>query len=124
MNLYFQLSHPRHRTARLALLGATLSLTAIGLAAQIVPPPAAPAARGASASLPTASRMDADLFYQLLLGELNARSGQRSAGYAMILDAARKTNDPKLYARAVDMAIEARAGEDALQAARAKCWWR
>jgi tetratricopeptide (TPR) repeat protein len=119
MNLYFQLSHPRHRTARLALLGATLSLTAIGLAAQIVPPPAAPAARGASASLPTASRMDADLFYQLLLGELNARSGQRSAGYAMILDAARKTNDPKLYARAVDMAIEARAGEDALQAARA-----
>jgi predicted Zn-dependent protease len=72
-----------------------------------------------SASEPLASNMDADLFYQLLLGELNARSGQPNTGHALILDAARKTNDPKLYARAVDMAIEARSGEDALHAARA-----
>jgi tetratricopeptide (TPR) repeat protein len=81
--------------------------------------PAASAPTNGTTTQPLASNMDADLFYQLLLGELNARGGQPSTGYALVLDAARKTNDPKLYARAVDIAIEARSGEDALIAARA-----
>jgi tetratricopeptide (TPR) repeat protein len=77
-----------------------------------------------STSTVTNSAMDAELFYQLLLGELNALNGLGgSAGtsYSLMLDAARKTNDAALFQRAVDLAVQARAGEPALQAARA---WR
>ncbi|RZJ16219.1 MAG: tetratricopeptide repeat protein [Haliea sp.] len=65
------------------------------------------------------SALDAELFYQLLIGELNARASEPAAGYALMLDAARKTNNPALYQRAVEIAFEARSGESALQAARA-----
>ena len=70
---------------------------------------------------PLKSAMDGSLFYQLLLGELNARDGEPGAAFSLLLDAARKTNDPKLYQRAVDIALQARSGDSALQAARA---WR
>lgn len=68
---------------------------------------------------PANSAMDADLFYQLLLGDLKAEEGDPGAGYSLFLDAARKTNDAALYQRAVDIALQARSGESALQAARA-----
>ena len=67
------------------------------------------------------SALDGELFYQLLIGELNARSGEAGTGYSLILDAARKTNDAKLYQRAADIALQARSGDSALEAARA---WR
>lgn len=70
---------------------------------------------------PISSALNSELFYQLLLGELNARGGEPGTGYSLILDAARKTNDPRLYQRAVDIALQARSGDSALQAARA---WR
>ena len=72
-----------------------------------------------AASTPRPSDMDAELFYQLLLGELNAGGAEPAAGYSLILDAARKTDDPALYQRAVDIAFQARSGDAALQAARA-----
>ena len=78
----------------------------------------APAA-AASAPVEDPSALDAELFYQLLIGELNARASEPGAGYALVLDAARKTNDPALYQRAVEIAFEARSGDSALQAARA-----
>ncbi len=68
---------------------------------------------------PTNSALGSELFYQLLLGELNAREGEPGAAYSLILDAARKTNDPRLYQRAVDIALQARSGDSALLAARA-----
>jgi len=55
----------------------------------------------------------------LLLGELNARTEDSGAAFSLVLDAARKTGDPVVYKRAVQLAIQARAGESALQAARA-----
>lgn len=73
------------------------------------------------AGAPAVSAMDAELFYQLLLGEISAGGADTTAGIARILDAARKTNDPKLYERAVDLALRARSADAALQAARA---WR
>lgn len=66
---------------------------------------------------PTA--LDAELFYQLLLGEINARDTEPGTGFSLILDAARKTNDAALYQRAVEVAFQARSGDSALQAARA-----
>lgn len=65
------------------------------------------------------SAMDSQLFYQILLGELDARGGEPGAGYSLILDAARRTNDPRLYQRAVEIALQARSGDSALLAARA-----
>jgi tetratricopeptide (TPR) repeat protein len=68
--------------------------------------------------VPVDSGLDAALFYQLLLGELTARGEEPGAGFALILDAARKTNDPELFQRAVEMAYQSRSGDAALQAAR------
>ena len=68
---------------------------------------------------PPQSALDAALFYQLLLGELNVRSGSPGSGFSFILDAARKTRDPALFQRAVDLALQSRSGESALQAAQA-----
>ncbi|HUR88810.1 MAG TPA: tetratricopeptide repeat protein [Ramlibacter sp.] len=65
------------------------------------------------------SALDAQLFYELLVGELSARTGEANTGVSLILDAARKTNDPALYQRAVEVAFQARSGDAALQAARA-----
>lgn len=103
-----------HRTATLVLLG-----LAFGAAAQ----PAPSAAPATSATQPPApvvnSTLNAPLFYQLLLGELNVQAGEPGTGYSLFLDAARKQRDPELYRRAVDVALQARSGEAALTAARA-----
>ena len=66
---------------------------------------------GIKDTVPVTSALDSTLFYQLLLGELDARGQEPGAAFSLILDAARKTNDPKLYQRAVDIALEARSGE-------------
>jgi tetratricopeptide (TPR) repeat protein len=67
------------------------------------------------------SALDAQLFYQLLIGEMELREGQAGTAYQVMLDAARRTRDETLFRRAVDIALAGRAGEQALAAARA---WR
>ncbi len=84
-----------------------------------VPETVAQPARDAVAEEPLASALDGELFFQLMLAELNVIDGEPSAGYQMILDAARKTRDARLYERAVKLALQARSAESALQAARA-----
>ena len=73
----------------------------------------------AAASPPGVSALDAELFFRLLVGELTARQGDAGAGYALMLDSARKTNDAQLYQRAVEIALQSRSGDAALQAAMA-----
>ncbi len=68
---------------------------------------------------PANSNLNRDLFYELLVGELSAQSGDTAAAYALLLDAARKSKEPRLYQRAVELALGARSGESALEAARA-----
>ena len=98
------------RFNRLAVL---VSLTlALGVNAQNVSP---------TRSAPLVSSLDAPLFYQLLMGELNARGGDAAAAYALMLDAARKTKSAALFQRTVEIALQARSGASALQAAQA---WR
>jgi predicted Zn-dependent protease len=106
----------------LALIGASL------VAAQTtpVPKPAAPAPSAAAASTPTTSTpqvsaLDAETFYYLLLGELSVIGGEAPAAYAAYLDAARKFNSAQLYQRATEIALRARSGDSALQAAQS---WR
>ena len=93
---------------------AFLPLVALALAAP------APQAHSQTEETPAAtSGMDDALMYQLLLGEINLNEGEPAAAYALFLDAARKTNDSRLYLRAVEVALQSRAGDAALQAARA-----
>ncbi len=86
-----------------------------------LPQAAQPEAPAAAQAPPVPSSLDGELFYQLLIGELNTRAGEPAAGFALILDAARKTKDPQLYQRAADIALQSRSGDAALQAAQA---WR
>lgn len=67
------------------------------------------------------SRLDAQLFYQLLIGEIELREGDAGTAYQVMLDAARRTKDEQLFRRATDVALQARAGDQALAAVMA---WR
>lgn len=100
------------------------------LAGLIVPPlllacslvPAQPDGASAAAPAPEQpvhnSRLNASLFYQLLVGELSVGAGDPGAGFTLLLDAARRERDPALYQRAIEIALQGRAGESALTAAR------
>lgn len=65
-----------------------------------------------------ASRQDARLqFYQTLVGEIAARAGDSTAAYRFLIEAAKTSADPRLYERAVDIAVTAGSGPLAWQAA-------
>ena len=68
---------------------------------------------------PSAALLDATLFYEILIGEILARGGDPGTGYALMLEAARRSNDERLYQRATDIALQSRSGESALVAAQA-----
>jgi tetratricopeptide (TPR) repeat protein len=101
---------------------ALAAFAALGLAAWLLGLTPRAAAQGSEAApSPPRSALDARLFYQLLIGELELRGGQAGTAYEVILDAARRTKDEALFRRGVDVALGARAGEQALAATRA---WR
>jgi len=78
-------------------------------------------AQAAAAPTVDNSNLDAQLFYQLLIGEIEMRSGEAGTAYEVMLEAARRTKDEQLFRRATEVALQSRAGEQALAAAKA---WR
>ena len=83
---------------------------------------ALPASANTQASEPDKvdnSAMTGELLYEILLGEMNLRQGEPAAGFSLLLDAAKKSNDVQLFDRAVEIALQARSGDGALLAARA-----
>lgn len=112
---------------RATLSAAALAAMVMGHAAWAAPvaKPAAPAGTEASASepprIPEQSSLDGQLFYQLLIAEIQANGGDAGSAYQLYLDAARRHQNGQLYQRAVEIALRARAGEQALSAAKA---WR
>jgi tetratricopeptide (TPR) repeat protein len=78
-------------------------------------------APAAAASAPANSALDGELFFQLMISELELRRDEPGAAYQIVLEAAKRTHHESLYKRAVDIAIGARAGEQALAATKA---WR
>ena len=105
------------------LLAATLAALACSAPmAQADKPADAPAATSPAAKPQTMpSALDAPLFYQLLIGELELKEGRPGNAYQVILDAARRQSDDDLFQRAVEIALQSRAGDQALAAAQA---WR
>lgn len=98
----------------LSLLGVLLA-SLLGVAVPASAQTAAPVAKVENSDL------DAQLFYQLLIGEIELRSGEAGTAYQVMLDAARRTRDEQLYRRATEIALQARAGDQALAAVMA---WR
>jgi tetratricopeptide (TPR) repeat protein len=84
-------------------------------------PAVAPVAAKPASEDPVAqpSALTAELFYEILMGEMTTRSGDPGSGYALVLDAARRLRDGKLFQRAVEIALQSRSGDAALAAARA-----
>lgn len=95
----------------LVALGMTPALGAAQTAAAPITP--APAI--------TRSALDGVMFYQVLVSELELRQGDAGLAFQVMLEAAKRSREEALYRRAVDMAIGARAGEQALEALKA---WR
>ena len=113
------MSDRRHwRLAFAALLTAPLLCQGQTPAAPSVPAAATPAAAAARADN---SDMDGRLLFQLIIGELALSQGDAGTAYDWLLDAARRTKDEGLFRRTVDIALQARAGDQALAASRA---WR
>lgn len=61
------------------------------------------------------------MFYQVLIAEIQANAGDPGSAYQLYLEAARRHKNAQLFQRAVEIALRARAGEQALAAAKA---WR
>ena len=111
----------RPRGLRLPSLRAAMLAAALGCAAVGAQPAAAPAAADVAPAPAAKSGLDAPLFYQLLIGEIELKSGRAGNAFEVILDAARRQNDESLYQRAVEIALQARAGDQALAATQV---WR
>ncbi len=116
----FPLAMPAWRTGLLAL-------ALLCHSAWAAPDKPAPRSATSAASAPVAkppvrnSEMDAQLFYQVLIAEIQANAGDPGSAYQLYLDAARRHKNGQLFQRAVEVALRARAGEQALTAAKA---WR
>jgi tetratricopeptide (TPR) repeat protein len=97
-----------------------VSAIALSLTCLVSGRPALAQDRGAQ-PLVANSNLSAPVFYQLLIGEIELRQGSPGTAYDLILDAARKTRDEQLFRRATEIALQARAGDQALVAVNA---WR
>ena len=115
--------------SRHALLGLVLALLVpAGAWAQqknAALPPSAPASVPTVAPEPGPavdnSYLDGPLLYQLLLAEFALRESQPGDAVELMLEAARRNKDDALYRRALQIAVEAGAGDKALTITRS---WR
>ena len=118
---------PMLRTSRLAsplLLVAAAALAMFTAPAWATVP--ADAGPGASKTLQAAEKAEAvsaaataELFYEVLVGELAVGGGDPGQGYALMLDAARRSHSSELYRRATEIALQSRSAQSALTAAQA-----
>jgi tetratricopeptide (TPR) repeat protein len=77
-----------------------------------------PAAK-AQTDAPLNSELNNSLMYELMLAEMSAYNDDPASAYQLMLDAAQKARSEQLFQRAVEIALRARAGDSALQAALA-----
>ena len=64
-----------------------------------------------------AAAMNAELFYDLLVGEMSAAQGDATNAIALLMEAARQSHSPQLYQRAAELALQSRSGQRALMVA-------
>lgn len=115
---YYGLMVYTHRFTTAALAAALLVGSAVA-GTHTAAKPALPTQPQTPQQSAATAQPGAELFYEILLGEMTTRSGEAGAGFALMLEAARRSNDEKIYERAVELAVQARSGEAALAAATA-----
>ena len=103
------------RISRAHALAAVLASVVLAPGVQAQAPESTPSPRVENSDL------NAPLFNQILISEIEVREGELGAAYQLMLDAARRTSDEQLFRRATDIALQGRAGDEALVAVRA---WR
>ncbi len=131
-------SQPRGPAAVPALLLASVTFAALGLAAcasappspatAVVAPPAEPAPGSAAAQAPAPPPQPADplpdvylssdLLFHIMVGELAVQRGDFDRAHMEFMEVARATRDPRMARRAAEVAINARALGRALDASR------
>jgi len=100
------------------------ALAAAGACAQIdaagEPPVAAPSAKLTTnvASAPADQSLSESMLYEFLLGEIAAQRGDPGLAARTYVELARRTRDPRVARRAVELASDARQQELALEAAK------
>jgi len=104
--------------SRIPFLLATAWLAFAGGASAQVAAATTPEASLAAAA-PERSALNASIFYQVVLAELSFNNGDIASGYALILHAARESNEAQLFQRAVEMALAGRDANAAVGAAKA-----
>ncbi len=113
----------KHKLRLLAYFWAA-GIAAPALATSIAagkPAPASPSKTLAAAERAEEAKvqMDAELFYELLLGEMYAYRGEATTSVELLLDAARRSGDEKVYQRAAQIALMSRSAQKASMVAEA-----
>lgn len=72
----------------------------------------------AGAAVDASATITPELLYLVLVGEMQLQAGQAGAAYSLMLDAARKSADPDLYRRSINIALQSRSADAALAAAQ------
>ncbi|WP_417282283.1 tetratricopeptide repeat protein [Comamonas sp.] len=83
------------------------------------PAPAAESAEQAAERELDRAALNAELFYEILVGEMAASQGALGDAQALMMEAARTSGSEQLYRRATELAVQSRSGDRALRNARA-----
>ncbi|MBP9940727.1 MAG: hypothetical protein KBF33_04935, partial [Comamonas sp.] len=106
------------RNFRLALMSALVLGTLPTLAQEAPPLDNAPSeALPPPSAADTAAALNAELFYDLLVGEMSASQGDAVNAVALLMEAARQSQSQQLYQRAAELALQSRSGQRALMVA-------
>lgn len=110
---YYEPMVSTHRNWRLALIS-VLVFGTLPAWAQEAPPSLDPNAEALQPSpADEAAALDAELFYDLLVGEMAASQGDATNAIALLMDAARQSQSQQLYQRAAEIALQSRSGQQA-----------
>lgn len=105
------------RNWRLALISALVLGTLPAWAQDTAPLHDATPEAATPSPVDTAAALNAELFYDLLVGEMAAAQGDTTNAVALLMEAARQTQSQQLYQRAAEMALQSRSGPRALMVA-------
>ena len=113
---YYGLMQPLFRPLHLSL--ACALLLGAPLAIGQTRTPAAPPPTAVKTPAPPQEALTAELFYEILVGEMSASQGDWANATGLMLEAARSAHSEQLYRRATELALQSRSAERALSASQ------
>ena len=105
------------RNWRLAFVSAFALGTLTAWAHEAPPLPSQPSDAASLQASDKTAALNAELFYNLLVGEMAASMGDANNAIALLMDAARQNQSQQLYQRSAEIALQARSGPQALRVA-------